>query len=134
MENKSNESTPQRPEGNRIIDAPLVNLDLNEYKSQIKTEKAWMENDRNAITLFKSHGLRLVLIALHKDAEMAKHSAKGMITVQVQEGLIKFSTEEQSVELSAGQMIVLHEGIPHSVLALEESTFLLTLIESSLSK
>ena len=134
MENRSNESTPQRPEGNRIIDAPLVNLDLNEYKSQIKTEKAWMENDRNAITLFKSHGLRLVLIALHKDAEMAKHSAKGMITVQVQEGLIKFSTEEQSVELSAGQMIVLHEGIPHSVLALEESTFLLTLIESSLSK
>ncbi len=134
MENKSNESTPQRPEGNRIIDAPLVNLDLNENKSQIKTEKAWMENDRNAITLFKSHGLRLVLIALHKDAEMAKHSAKGMITVQVQEGLIKFSTEEQSVELSAGQMIVLHEGIPHSVLALEESTFLLTLIESSLSK
>ena len=134
MENKSNESTPQRPEGNRIIDAPLVNLDLNEYKSQIKNEKPWSENDRNAITLFKSNGLRLVLIALHKDAEMAKHSAKGIITVQVQQGLIRFSTEEQSVELSAGQMIVLHEGIPHSVVAIEESTFLLTLIETSLSK
>ncbi len=134
MENKSNESTPQRPEGNRIIDAPLVNLDLNEYKSQIKNEKAWIENDRNAITLFKSNGLRLVLIALHKDAEMAKHSAKGMITVQVMEGLIRFSTDEQSVELSTGKMIVLHEGIPHSVLAIEESTFLLTLIESVSSK
>ncbi len=134
MENKSNESTPQRPEGNRIIDAALVNLDLNEYTSQIKTEKPWSENDRNAITVFKSNGLRLVLIALHKNAEMAKHSAKGMITVHVKEGLIRFSTDEQSVKLSAGQMIVLHEGIPHSVLALEESTFLLTLIESVASK
>ncbi len=134
MENKSNESTPQRPEGNRIIDAALVNLDLNEYTSQIKNEKPWSENDRNAITVFKSNGLRLVLIALHKNAEMVKHSAKGMITVHVKEGLIKFSTDEQSVELSAGQMIVLHEGIPHSVQALEESTFLLTLIESVASK
>ena len=131
MENKINESTPNRPKGNRIIDAPLVNFDLNEFMSQIKTEKAWLEHDRNAITLFKSNELSIVLIALHKDAEMVKHKAKGIITLQVMEGLINFSTDEQTVKLTAGQIIVLHDGIPHNVLALEESTFLLTVTESA---
>ena len=33
----------------------------------------------------------------------------------------------KSVELSKGQMLALHERIPHSVLALKEAVFLLTL-------
>jgi len=47
--------------------------------------------------------------------------------VQVLEGRIQFDTGQQSVELSKGHMLALHEGIPHSVLAKEESVFLLTL-------
>ena len=36
-------------------------------------------------------------------------------------------TEEQSVELGKGEMLALHENVPHSVLAKEETIFLLTL-------
>ena len=43
--------------------------------------------------------MRIVLIALHKDAEMIKHTADGMISLQVLEGQILYTTEEQSVEL-----------------------------------
>ena len=127
MEEKFNEATTQRPQGDRIMDAPLVTIDLRSFTKQIREEKAWKDSDRNAITVFKTDGMRIVLIALHKDAEMIKHTADGMISLQVMEGQILFTTEDQSVELDRGQMLALHEGVPHSVLAKEETIFLLTL-------
>ena len=126
MIEKSNDSTPTRPEGARLLDAPLVPIDLTQYTQQIRSEQAWEKTDRNAITVYKSQGLNIVLIALHKDAEMKKHSAAGIISLQVLEGLILFTTDDESRELGKGQMLALHEKIPHSVMALEESVFLLT--------
>ena len=127
MENKSNEATPQRPGGNRQLDAMMVTIDLPVFMKQIKEEKPWLESDRNAMTVFKTDGMRIVLIALHAGAEMATHTANGIISVQVLEGRIKFSIDQQSVELTKNQVVTLHERIPHSVLAKEESIFLLTL-------
>ena len=127
MDEKFNEATKQRPQGERIMDAALVTIDLRSFTKQIREEKSWKDSDRNAITLFKTDGMRIVLIGLHKDAEMIKHTADGMISIQVIEGQIQFTTEEQSVELASGQMLTLHENIPHSVLAKEETIFLLTL-------
>lgn len=129
MEEKSNDATEQRPKGERIVDAAQVTIDLRSFTEQIRAEKVWKDSDRNAITVFKSDGMRIVLIALHKDAEMKKHTANGIISVQVIEGKILFTTEEQSVELGNGQMLALHEGVPHSVLAKEETIFLLTFIQ-----
>ena len=127
MNEKFNDATKQRPQGERTLDASLVTIDLNYFTKQIRDEKAWKDSDRNAITVFKTNGMRIVLIALHKDAEMAKHTADGIISVQVLEGQMLFTTEEQSVELGKGEMLALHENVPHSVLAKEETVFLLTL-------
>lgn len=127
MEIKNNDATDLRPEGDRIMDAPLVSMDLSEFIKQIKAETTWENSDRNAITIFKTNGLRIVLVALHKAAVMKKHKAAGLISVQVLQGEINFSTDKQSVILKKDQIIALHEGISHSVKALEESVFLLTL-------
>ncbi len=81
MEIKYNEATPQRPDGDRSLDAALVSIDLPAFVKQIKEESTWKESDRNAITVFKTNGLRIVLIALHKGAEMATHTAEGIISV-----------------------------------------------------
>ncbi|GAA4423489.1 hypothetical protein GCM10023188_02350 [Pontibacter saemangeumensis] len=126
-EEKYNEATPQRPAGDRPLDAPLVEMDLSAFRQQIKQEKAWQNSDRNAITVFKTSGMRLVLVALHQGAEMKMHTAPGIISVQVLEGKIKFTTAQQVAEMGVGQMLALHAGIPHSVYATEESVFLLTL-------
>ncbi len=126
MEEKFNESTPQRTQGH-LLDAPLVTINIPAFIEQLKQEKAWKESDRNTITVFKTNGMRIVLIALHKGAEMATHTANGIISVQVLEGQIKFTTGAQTEELNKGQMLTLHENIPHSVLAMEETVFLLTL-------
>ena len=127
MENKSNESTHLRPEGDRMLNAPLVEMDLNKLIEQVKNEQTWKESDRNSITIFKSGSMRMVLIGLHKDAELKTHTANGIISVQVLQGKISFTAVEQTISLVKGQMIALHEKIPHSVLALEETFFLLTL-------
>ena len=127
MKEKYNEATTQRPEGERIVDAPLVDIDLPMFSKKIKQESTWKDSDRNAITVFKTDGMRIVLIALHKGAEMARHTADGLISVQVLEGQMQFNTDGKSVELSKGQMLALHERIPHSILAIRESVFLLTL-------
>jgi len=130
MENKSNEATPQRPEGDRLLNANLVEMDLNQFIDQVRNESTWKESDRNSITIFKSDKMRIVLLGLHKGAELKTHTANGIISVQVLEGKISFTTEPQTAILQKGQMIVLHEKIPHSVAALEESFFLLTLAMS----
>lgn len=127
MEEKFNSATHRRPEGERIMDAAMVTIDLPSFIKQIKTESPWENNDRNAITVFKTNGMRIVLIALHAGAEMKTHTADGIICIEIVDGKIKFNAESRSVELNKGQMLTLRKGIPHSVLAIEESIFLLTL-------
>jgi quercetin dioxygenase-like cupin family protein len=127
MKEKFNEATPQRPEGDRALDATLVHIDLPFYMRQIKDEAAWKDGKKNAITVFKTEGLRIVLIALHEGAELARHLADGIISIQVLDGKLQFNTDLQAIELENGQMLALHERIPHSVLAIKETIFLLTL-------
>ncbi len=126
VENKANEATALRPEGDRILDAPLVEMDLNNFIVQLKDEITWATTDHNSITIFKSDNTTIVLIGMHQNAELKKHKAYGNIHVHVLEGKINFCTEQQTVSLEKGQMIALKADIPHSVLALEDSFFLLT--------
>ena len=53
MEEKYNESTELRPEGGRLMDAPLVSMDIPEFIKQLKSEPAWKNNDRNAISTMR---------------------------------------------------------------------------------
>jgi len=127
MEEKRNDSTSLRPEGERLLDAKLVRIDLSELNEQLHRETAWLEGDRTAITVFKTDDLRIVLIALHAGAEMKPHTAPGVISVQVLKGKINFATDQHHEDLEPGQMITLHKRIPHHVKAYEDSSFLLTM-------
>jgi len=129
MEAKHNESTELRPEGGRLMDAPVVTIDIPNFIKQIKSEPAWEKNDRNAMTIYKTSGMRIVLIALHEDAVMEKHTTNGIVSVQVLDGEINFNTEDYSVALKKDEMIALHRNVPHSVAAIKESVFLLTVTD-----
>ncbi|MGY3090886.1 quercetin dioxygenase-like cupin family protein [Hymenobacter sp. UYAg731] len=124
---KLNEATPQRPAGTRPLNAPLLVLDLLQAQAQIKQEPAWHRSDRNALTLLQADGMRLVLIALHEGAEMKTHTAPGIISVQVLEGHLGFQAEGHTTELKPGQLLTLQTGVPHRVVAWQESVFLLTM-------
>ncbi len=127
MEVKYNDPTDLRPEGKRILDAPLVRMNLPEFIEQLKSEQTWKNSDKNSMAIYKNDAMRIVLIGLHKSAGLLKHTAEGNISVQVIEGEIKFITEAESVTIEKGGMVALHKGLPHSVEAVKESFFLLTL-------
>ena len=128
MENKSNEATALRPEGDRMLNGNLVEIDLNKFIAELKQEPTWVNSDHNSITVFKSDTSTMVLIGMHKNAELKEHTAIGNISVQVLDGEINFVAQQQTHSMVKGQMVTLGANIPHSVTALKESFFLLTLV------
>lgn len=129
MENTIIEATSNRPEGDREIDSPVLLMDIPELTEQLKDENAWKENDRNAITVFKTDKMRIVLVALHKAATMKTERPENIFSLQVLKGKVKVTTGLTSTEVEKQKIVVLHEQIPYSITALKKSTFLLTLVE-----
>jgi quercetin dioxygenase-like cupin family protein len=127
MEAKYNDSTINRPEGARVIDAPLVKMDIYEYIQRLRNEPAWQKNDRNGITLYKTNGMRIVLVIMHTGAEMRPQTVEGIISFHVLEGSLQIATDNQTEEVEAGQILALHAHMKHSVRAVAETTFLLTM-------
>lgn len=127
---RSNDATPNRPDGARVIDDSVVHMSLPHYLRQLKEEPAWIKNDRNAITLLHNDHLRIVLTALHAGAEMPDFTADGPVSYQVLEGRIWLETELQSVSLDAGEVVALKDGIVHRIYAEEEAAFLITMAKT----
>ena len=130
MSIRYNESTPNRPEGERVLDARFVFSDIPAYVDQLKDEKAWKKKDRNAITIFKSSGLTMVLLALKKGAEIADNQLEGFFTLQLVEGKADATIEDQLVQISKG-VLVLHPNVKHSLKALEDTIVVFTHYKTS---
>ena len=128
MEIKRNDATLLRPEGDRVLDAPYVFMDFDDFTRKIKDEEAWEKRDRNGITLFKTDNLTTVLTCLHRDASIEDNSVGGLFQVQVLDGKIRITTEDGDAEMRQGEMMVFHPSVHHSIRALKKSTLLLQTI------
>jgi quercetin dioxygenase-like cupin family protein len=129
MQEKYNESTLNRPEGARLLDAPLLIIDVAEYIQRLKNEPAWQKNDRNGITLFKTKGMRIVLVIMHAGAEMRPQTIDALVSLHVTSGFLQVTTDDQTAKVEAGQILTLHANINHSVQAVVETTFILTMTD-----
>lgn len=129
MEETHNESTINRPEGERTVNAPVVPINIPDFIKKIKKEKAWDKNDRNAITVFKSDRLRIVLVAMHKKAVMTTEHPENIFSVQVLDGKLRLQTTEKKLDVRSEEIFVLHANIPYEIQALKRSVFLLTIVE-----
>ena len=125
MESKNMDATLNRPEGERVIDAPFVFVDLEKYTGQLKREDAWEKNDKNSITVYKTRGIAIVLTCLHEDAIIEENSIDGWLTVQVLDGVIDVTVKEKTLVLKKNQLITLHPEISHTIHAKKETTLLL---------
>lgn len=126
MEIKRNDATVNRPEGDRVIDAPFVFVGLAPFIMQLKSEEAWNKNDRNGITIFKTGNVTVVLSALHENAEVLDTSVDGIVTVQVIEGSVRISTSEGDMDLKEKEMVCFHPNTNHSIRATTESVIMIT--------
>ena len=129
MEDKDIESTHNRPDGERTIDAPHLLIDIPSFVKQIRSEKQWKKSDRNSITVFKSDKMRIVLAALRKNAEMKTEHPENVLSVYLIDGKISFKTGSEDREIESGQLVALHEQVLYTIKAIKKTTMLLTIVE-----
>ncbi|NCI46223.1 cupin domain-containing protein [Sediminibacterium soli] len=125
---KANEATLNRPDGDRVIDAPYVLADIADRIEQLKDEKAWETNDRNGITLVKNDKLTIVLTCLQDGAEIKDNSVNGILTIEVLKGAIHVSTDVDSFEMKKKSLISFRQNIVHSLRADGKAVLLLTTV------
>jgi quercetin dioxygenase-like cupin family protein len=111
----------------RPLDAALLTHDLRAELARLKSEPTWQTAHRNAVTLFKTPGLRAVLVAMHAGTEIPVHRADGPIAVQAVEGRLLFTVGTDEASLEPGRLLTLQAGLPHRLAAVGESAFLLVI-------
>ena len=126
MENKRNEATLNRPEGDRVLDAPYVFINIPDFIRQLKSEEAWQKNDRNGITVFKSNRVTMVVTCLRSRAIMHDVLVDGIFTIQVLEGVVRVRTPDGEVDMQANQVMTFHQLVDHSIEAMMDSVLLFT--------
>ncbi|MEO8766466.1 MAG: hypothetical protein ABI416_19355 [Ginsengibacter sp.] len=129
MENTDIESTHNRPEGERTIDTSHLLIDIPAFIKQVKSEKQWKKSDRNAITVFKSDTMRIVLTGLRKKAEMHTQHPENVLSIHVIDGKISVKVQFEKVKLCRGQVLALHARVPYSITAIKKAMILLTIVE-----
>jgi quercetin dioxygenase-like cupin family protein len=86
--------------------------------------------DSKTGTLIKTKRFEVIRMVMPAGKELSQHQAPGEISVQCIEGHIAFTAMGKTEELHAGQMLFLPAAEPHSVRALQNSSFLLTIMIS----
>ena len=78
--------------------------------------------------LIKTPDLEVLRLIMPQGKEIPIHRAPGRITVQCLEGRVAFTALGGTVDLEAGQLLYLEPDEPHSLLAHEDSSLLVTLV------
>jgi quercetin dioxygenase-like cupin family protein len=104
----------------------MLTFDFAAEVARLHTEESWLRGTRNAKTLVKEPDFRLILIALRQGSRMEEHRAPGRISIHTLTGRLRLRVLDQTIDLSAGQILALDPNVAHDVEALDESAFLLT--------
>jgi quercetin dioxygenase-like cupin family protein len=126
------EGTQMSPVGHAMIgdtlDTPVLQCNLAAEIENLHKEDAWLqETGPSSKTLVKHADLRIVLLAMKKKMIMHEHRTAARISLQTLAGHIRLKLPGRTVDLPAGQLLVLDQCVPHDVEAEEDSAFLLTL-------
>jgi quercetin dioxygenase-like cupin family protein len=128
MEPKAVDTPPDLRPAERL-GAPIIHIELDNELELLRASDSYGATDHAATTILKRPGIRVVLVALKAGGQMHEHHADSPITVQVLQGTIRFDVEGQTLELQPGHLVGVAESLPHRVLGVEDSAFLLTIGE-----
>jgi len=89
-----------------------------------------LANSKHASLLDSDH-VKIKRMVLPAGKELSEHKAPGDIVVQCLEGCFEFTTQGKTHKMEAGRLIHLTSGQLHSLKAIEDSSFLLTIFQKS---
>lgn len=116
-------------ETHRVLDLPLMTFDIPAEIAQMRASEQWKASRRGAKTLAKNSDVRMVLVGLSAGLAIHEHRAEGPITVSIAEGKIRFKVGGEERILPRGTILTLGSGITHELEALEDSAFVVTVIQ-----
>jgi quercetin dioxygenase-like cupin family protein len=108
-----------------------VLVDLNEQINHLFSATSVKdEAGRKTKMLVKYAEFRIALVTMRSGSRWNDHKTAARISVQVLRGQIRFHTPQGTLILAGAQLLTLDPGIVHSVDAIEDSVFLLTLSDA----
>lgn len=81
--------------------------------------------------LFETPFVREIRIAMFAHQVMRDHESEHPVAIEVCEGVVTLSTDEQELILPKGEVIGLEGGVKHHIEALQESVLRLTIFTGS---
>ncbi|MGC1276252.1 MAG: cupin domain-containing protein [Planctomycetaceae bacterium] len=84
--------------------------------------------DHQTRALIKTEDLEVLRMIMPQGKELPTHRAPGRITVHCLEGRVAFTALHGTVDLEPGQLLYLEPEEPHSLLAHEDSSLLVTMM------
>lgn len=84
--------------------------------------------DQQTRALIKTRDLEVMRLIMPQGKEIPIHRAPGRITVHCLEGRVAFTALGGTVDLEPGQLLYLEPEEPHSLLAHEDASLLVTLV------
>jgi len=113
------------------LDRPMMAFGIAEEISRIKADQRSTNKRKRSAVLAKNEHVRIVLAVLSRGEALQEHETEGQITVTVVQGAIRFNALNERRNLGAGDLLTLQAGIRHSVEALEDSAFVITVCSPS---
>lgn len=85
-------------------------------------------SDAKTFPLVKQETFEAIRMVIHKGHEISGHQVEGAITIYCLDGRIAFTASGQTHELKAGHWLFLHGNEPHTLVGIEDSSLLLTIL------
>ncbi|RYE42843.1 MAG: hypothetical protein EOP24_31030 [Hyphomicrobiales bacterium] len=95
-------------------------IDIRPLGGEIKTTRT--------ATLYKTQHLEVFRMVLLAGKQMPEHHVAGEFTIQCLEGSVEFSIGTTRDIMRPGSLKCLAGGVPHSLVAIEDSSVLVTLL------
>ena len=111
-----------QPEGRH-----LTSVNTTTAIAELRDESEYARSGRIGRALVKSAGLRVLLQVLRAGSGIQEHHAPGPITVLGLEGELRFTALGETRSVRPGDLLSLPPREPHSVDAVQDSAFLLTI-------
>jgi quercetin dioxygenase-like cupin family protein len=109
----------------RALQGPVLTFDLIAEANTLRTTLE--EQLYTAKTLVLHPDFRVVMMVLRAGARIQAHKTDHRISLQGLTGHVHLNLPDRGVDLPSGGLVVLDKGIPHDVVAVEDSTVLLSI-------
>lgn len=102
-------------------------FELKALVEALRDERTYAEFGKDGVTLVKTAELRVILEVLSPGTGLSAHHDPGPATLQLLEGELRFEVDAQVMYLRAGEVLTMLTHRPHTLEAVEECAFLLTI-------